>query len=90
MIANLALSILSILPQCRAKHGRQYIICAETGNNVAAYSNNQPHPGPSSASGLYGLLASTRRTYGNADNYMEKRYGSWAKAEAFHRHHGWW
>ena len=90
MLASIALTIKSVLPQCHAKHGQQYIICAETGGNVSAYSRNQPHPGPSSARGLYGLLDATRRTYGTAENYMKHRYGSWAKAEAFHRRHGWW
>ena len=90
MLAEIALSVLSIIPACNHKHGRQYVICAETGNNPNKYANGKPHPGPSSASGLYGLLSSTRRVYGTADNYMLKRYGSWSKAEMFHRHHNWW
>ena len=90
MISSIAFSILSVLPQCRHEHNRQYIICAETGGNINAYSHGEPHPGPSSASGLYGLLTSTRKQYGTAENYMEHRYGSWKKAEVFHRRNGWW
>lgn len=80
----------SIATTCDPLHGAAYIRCRETGNNPAKYANGQPHPGPSSASGQYGLLDSTRRIYGTATNYMQQRYGSWVTAEAHERRYGWW
>ena len=79
-----------ILPQCAHKHGRAYVVCAETGGNPRYMRDGVPHPGPSSATGPYGLLAATRRAYGTADRYMTARYGTWVRAERHHRANGWW
>lgn len=81
-----------------ASRGEAYIIRRETGGQAKYKRDRTPHPGPSSASGPYGLLAGTRSDYhcGNvsdrecATRYMLKRYGSWEKAAAYHRRIGHW
>ena len=80
---------------CHNYSGEQYIICTESNFE---YSDREPHPGPSSASGPYGLLNGTRRDFhcSNktdrecATDYMLSRYGSWSAAENFHRKHRSW
>ena len=81
---------------CRSRHGESYIRCAETGGQRRYAHDGAAHPGPSSASGAYGLLSSTRRAYGPgtdreiATRYMRARYHSWAAAERAHRAKAWW
>lgn len=83
---------------CAAKHGEQYVRCAESGGNPRYQHDGVPHPGPSSASGAYGLLSATRRRYGKgcasdrciAERYVADRFGTWAAAERFHRARGWY
>lgn len=81
---------------CGRYHGRAYIVCAESGGHMPnGLPAGRSHPGPSSASGPCGMLAQSRRAYGGdtlaaCTRYMLDRYGSWARAERFHRAHGWW
>lgn len=84
---------------CGRYAGEAYIRCVESAGNQPRYLRDRaPHPGPSSASGPYGLLDGTRRDYrcGHvsdrecATRYMKSRYGSWAAAARAHRRKGWW
>ena len=82
---------------CGGYSGRSYIICKESGkeNMPHGLPPGTPHPGPSSASGPCGMLRSTRHAYGGDEmsactRYMAKRYGTWAKAERFHRRRNFW
>lgn len=77
--------------RCSPYHGREFILCAESGGNM--HIGN--HPGPSSAAGPCGMLASTARRYGGygmgaCTRYMAARYGSWTAAERTHRARNYW
>lgn len=88
---------------CGKYTGKNYVICKES---RFSYDDGEDHPGPSSASGPYGLLDGTRSAYrkdarGNvvcaysdddciAENYVRRRYGSWEAAASFHRRNNWW
>jgi hypothetical protein len=83
--------------RCGQYHGRDYIICKESGENSLPYGlpAGTPHHGPSSASGPCGMLAAARSKYGGdsldaCTRYMLDRYGSWERAERHHRHRNWW
>lgn len=94
----LAAAIHAAPAQCAGRQGEQYIVCAETGGDPRFMRDGAPHPGPSSASGAYGLLSSTRVQFGKgcatdrciAERYAFQRYGGWQQAARFHRNHGWW
>lgn len=100
-----ALAITTLAPSVTAasrRHGESYIIWVETGGQPDKYTDGVPHyPGTGkTASGPYGLLASTRRwlkcspTAG--DRACALRYlqwcckGSWAVAERKHKSQGYW
>jgi hypothetical protein len=82
---------------CNHYHGRDYIICRESGPQWMpnGLPPGTPHPGPSSATGPCGMTAANRRAH-HGDNlvachrYMRARYGTWQRAEAKHRQAGWW
>jgi hypothetical protein len=82
---------------CGNYHGRDYVICKESGrhNMPNGLPPGYQHPGKSSASGPCGMLRKTRAAFGGdtlaaCARYMSKRYGSWTAAEAHHRRKNWW
>ena len=110
-IALLAVSAMSLLvvmginasradagqAACSKYHGRNYIICSESGPRRMPHGlrPGSPHPGASSASGPCGFLQATRMQYGGdslgaCERYMRSRYGSWSAAERKHRRSNWW
>lgn len=82
---------------CGKFAGRDYVICKESGleNMPLGLPPGAPHEGPSSASGPCGMVKASRIDYGGdsleaCTRYMKARYGSWEKAERFHRRRNWW
>jgi hypothetical protein len=83
--------------KCSQYSGRNYIVCKESGpqHMPEGLPEGYPHPGPSSAAGPCGMLKATRMKFGGSGlvhcgRYMRSRYGSWDRAEAFHRANNWW
>ena len=82
---------------CGGFSGRAYVVCKESGleNMPEGLAPGTPHAGPSTATGPCGMLRATREAYGGdgigaCTRYMQDRYGSWARAERFHRRRGFW
>lgn len=88
------IDLREVRTSCKPLHGRAYVFCREQGPG-RTYAPGAAHPGPSSASGPCGMLAATRKRFGGdgpgaCARYMRSRYGSWEKAERFHRANGYW
>jgi hypothetical protein len=83
---------------CNKYSGRSYIICKESGPQHMPHGlpAGTPHnPRLSTAAGPCGLLKANQRRYGGSghaacNRYMADRYGSWQRAEQFHRSRNWW
>ena len=84
---------------CSSYHGRAYVICRESGPRHMPYglaAGVRHYPGTRmTAAGPCGLIRANQRRYGGSGlaactRYMQDRYGSWRRAERFHRAKGWW
>lgn len=97
MILLAAILHLTSAQACDRHHGRNYIVCRESGpaHVPRGLPPGTAHPGRSSATGPCGMLAEARRRHGGDDleacaRYMLERYGTWEAAEAHERKRGWW
>lgn len=84
--------------RCGQYHGRNFIICAESGAQYLPYGlppGKYHNRKLSSASGPCGFLAATRKRYGgdtlrHCERYAMATYGSWERAVAHHKRMNWW
>jgi hypothetical protein len=82
---------------CGRYHGRDYVICSESGpaHMPHGLAPGTPHRGRSSATGPCGMVYANRVEFGGDDlaacgRYRRARYPSWADAERHHRQLDWW
>lgn len=87
------------LNPCTKYRHREYIICRESGPQWMPHgmpAGKRHYPGTRmTAAGPCGLIAANQRTYGGSGlaacgRYMRARYGTWERAERFHRLNNHW